>query len=63
MSEHDLKRVLRLQLHHLEDLVIHLEDRGMIGSDEYRYCQARLQEVLEQLKRIERVTESKDCGT
>jgi hypothetical protein len=54
----DLKSVLKSQLWNLQELVLHLEDRGTLGWEEYQYCQAKLHEVLEQLKRVERLAKS-----
>ncbi len=58
MVEQELKNVLKTQVASLEDLVVYLEDCSTLGSAEYDYCQARLQEVLEQLKQLERIAGS-----
>lgn len=63
MAEQDLKSPLKAQLVNLEDLVLYLEDHGTLGTEEYHYCQARLHEVLEQLKRLERITGSEGNRT
>ena len=63
MAEQDLKSTLKAQLVNLEDLVLYLEDHGTLGSEEYHYCQAKLQEVLEQLKRLESTTDSEGGRT
>ena len=60
MGEQDVKGILKAQVWNLEELVFHLEDRGTMGWEEYQYCQARLREVLDQLKRLERFANSGD---
>lgn len=58
MAEQDLKSVLKAQVVNLEDLVLYLEDHATLGSEDYHYCQTKFQEMLEQLKRLERITSS-----
>jgi hypothetical protein len=58
MVEQELKDILKNQVARLEDLVVHLEDCSALGSEEYHYCQARLQEVLGRLKQLERIAGS-----
>jgi len=62
MVEQELKNALKTQAASLEDLVVYLEDCAALGSDEYHYCQAKLQEVLEQLKQLERIAGSEGKG-
>ena len=53
-----LKRDLQVQLSHLEELVLYVEDQGSFGTEEHRYCQTKLQDVLRELRRLERLTDS-----
>ena len=50
-----LKNSVKTQMLNLESLVTYLEDRGVLGAKEYVYCQAKLQEILKHLKRLERM--------
>lgn len=59
MAVQELQNRLKAQVSNLEDLVVYLEDCGVtLGAEEYHYCQIRLQEVLEQLKQLERLSGS-----
>ena len=55
MQEANLKGDIRLQLITLQGLLEYLEDHGSLGPREYLYCQAKLHQVLRDLKRLERV--------
>jgi hypothetical protein len=63
MTEQDLITTLQGQVRSLEELVFYLEDRATLGAEEYDYCQVKLHEVLEQLKRLAPVTESGEART
>ena len=56
MKELDLKTGLQSQVLSLQGLMGYLEDRHELGANEYFYCQAKLRDVLDQLKRLERMT-------
>ena len=56
MVEQELKNALKTQAASLEDLVVYLEDCRVLGSEQYHYCQTKLREVLEHLKRLECLT-------
>jgi hypothetical protein len=50
----DLTTGIRAQMVSLENLLAYLEDRGQLGAKEYLFCQARLQDIVKQLRRLER---------
>ena len=56
MAAFELTINLKAQVLKLQDLTGYLEDRHELGAGEYVYCQAALHDVLEQLKRLERLT-------
>ena len=56
MPELDLKTNLKTQATQLQELMNYLEDRRELGAREYLYCQAKLHEIVDQLRRLERST-------
>jgi hypothetical protein len=58
MRELDLRTDLKAQATQLQELMSYLEDRRELGAREYLYCQAKLHEIVEQLRRLERSTGS-----
>ena len=56
MGKADLTTNLKAQVFKLQDLMSYLEERQELGAREYEYCQSRLRDVLEHLKRLERMT-------
>jgi hypothetical protein len=56
MAGTDLTGSLKAQVIKLQDLMGYLEERHEFGAREYEYCQSRLRDVLEHLKRLERMT-------
>jgi hypothetical protein len=56
MPELDLKTTLKSQATQLQELMSYLEDRRELGAREYLYCQAKLHDIVDQLKRLERST-------
>lgn len=63
MAEVTLTTSLKAQVAKLQDLMGYLEDRHELGAREYQYCQARLRDVLDHLKRLERITGSGRSST
>lgn len=57
MVNEDLKEQIKAQMMTLQGLLSYLEERSEIGASEYLYCQAKLNEVVKDLKRLERVTD------
>ena len=53
--DQSLKPVIQAQLVSLETLLNYLEERGQLGAKEYLYCQAKLNDVVKELKRLERL--------
>ena len=58
MRQADLKAILKEQAVNLEDLVLYLEDCGMLEMEDYQYCQAKIHEVLEHLKQLAQWSDS-----
>ena len=55
MEAFDLPARLKAQMGVLQELMSFLEDHGSLGVKEYFYCQARLQDIMKELKQLERV--------
>ena len=56
MEEAEFKGFIKTQTVVLKNLLSCLEDHGELHAKEYLYCQAKLHEVVKDLKRLERVT-------
>ncbi len=56
MKEIRLKNSVRAHMMTLQGLLEYLEDHESLGPREYLYCQAKLDQVLKDLKRLEWVT-------
>jgi hypothetical protein len=53
----DLADGIKAQLASLQQLLTYLEDSGPLGTKEYLFCQMKLHEILQDLKRLERATD------
>ncbi len=52
---------LRSQVHNLQSLMNYLENRNVLGDEEYSYSHAKLRELIGGLRQLERF--SSDRGT
>ena len=54
MASGQLNETLRAQAVTLQELLMYLESRQTLHVDDYLYCQEKLRDVAEQLKRLGR---------